>query len=58
MREPGSDEEKSDGDPAEEGSSCWPDKNRRHSRLTVFEVLEIAVGKGIKTHTELLSLAN
>ena len=58
MREPGSDDEKSDGDSAEEGSSCWADKNWHHSRLTVFEVSEIAVGKDIKTHIELLALAN
>ena len=59
MREQlGSDKESSDGNSAEEGSSSQPDKNPRRSRLSVFEVSEIAVGKGIKTRTELLALAN
>ena len=48
MREPGSDEENSDGDSAEKGSSRRPGKNRRRSRLSVSEVWEIAVGKGTK----------
>ena len=58
MRELGSDEENSDGDSAEEGNSRRPDKNVCCSRLSVFEVSEIAVGKGIKTCTKLLPLAN
>ena len=58
MREPGSDQENSDGDSAQEGSSRRPDKKLRRSRLSVFEVSEIAVGKGIKPRTWLLALAN
>jgi len=57
-RESGSDKESSGGDSGEEGGSRRPNKNPRRSRLSVFEVSEIAVGKGIKTRTELLALAN
>jgi len=57
-RESGSDEESSGGDLGGEGGSHRPNKNPTHSCLSVFEVSEITVGKGIKTHTELLALAN
>ena len=56
-RESGSDKESSGGDSGEEGGSRRPNKNPRRSRLSVFEVSEIVVGKGIKTRTELLALA-
>ena len=42
----------------EESRPRQPVKKSRHSRLSVFDVSEIAVGKGIKTRTELLALAN
>jgi len=57
-REPGSEKESSGGDLGEEGDLRRPNKNPRHSRLSVIEVSEIAVGNGIKTSTELLALAN
>ena len=56
--EPGSDKESSGGDSGEEGSSRPVDKNPRHLRLSVFEISVIAVGKGIRTRTELLALTN
>ena len=46
-RESGSDKESSGGGSGEEGGSRRPNKNPRHSRLSVFEVSEIVVGKGI-----------
>ena len=39
-------------------TSRRPDKKLRRSRLSGIEVSEIAVGKDIKTCTELLALAN
>ena len=57
--ESASEKEASCSDSGEEDCSRKPDKKSRHkARLSIFEVSEIAVSKGIKSRTELLALAN